>query len=68
MKRLTWSEECYQLKVESLYLPWTMMQWDFIGEIREYNIDKSDLCSNIDTTVSVFFPSKGVCQSWLTLP
>ena len=63
MKRLTRSEDCSELKVDSLYLPWTMMKWNFVGEIREYNIDKSDLCSNTsDNTVSVFFSSKEACQ------
>ena len=58
MKRLTRSEDCSQLPVDSLYLPWTMMKWNFVGEIREFNIKKSDLCSNTDNSVSVFFPSK----------
>ena len=63
MKRLTSSEDCSELNVDSLYLPWTMMKWNFVGEIREYNIDKSDLCSNTsDNTVSVFFSSKEACQ------
>ena len=63
MKRLTSSEDCSELNVDSLYLPWTMMKWNFVGEIREYNIDKSDLCSNkSDNTVSVFFSSKEACQ------
>ena len=34
------------------------MKWNFVGEIREFNIKKSDLCSNTDNSVSVFFPSK----------
>ena len=58
MMRLTSSEDCSDVKVDSLYLPWTMMKWNFVGEIREYEIDKSDLCSNTDNSVSVFFPSK----------
>ena len=58
MKRLTRSEDCSEIKGDSLYLPWTMMKWNFIGEIREYNIKKSDLCST-DNSISVFFPSKG---------
>ena len=62
MKRLTRSEDCSELKVDSLYLPWTMMQWNFVGEIKEYNIDKSAVCSNTDNSVSVFFPSKGARQ------
>ena len=63
MNRLTSSEDCSELNVDSLYLPWTMMKWNFVGEIREYNIDKSDLCSNTsDNTVSVFFSSKEACQ------
>ena len=62
MKRLTSSEDCSELNVDSLYLPWTMMKWNFVGEIREYNIDRSDLCSTSDTTVSVFFPSKEACK------
>ena len=59
MKRLTRSEDCSDIKVDSLYLPWTMMKWNFVGEIREYNIDKSNLCSTTDNSVLVFFPSKG---------
>ena len=62
MKRLTRSEDCSELKADSLYLPWTMMQWNFVGEIKEYYIDKSALCSNTENSVSVFFPSKGGCQ------
>ena len=58
MKRLTRSEDCSELKADSLYLSWSMMKWNFVGEIKEYNIDKSDLCSNTDNSVSVFFPSK----------
>ena len=65
MKRLTRSEDCSELKADSLYLPWTMMKWNFVGEIKEYNIDKSALCSNTDNSVSVFFPSKGGCQKML---
>ena len=56
MKRLTGSEDCFELPVDSLYLPWTMMKWNFFGEFREYNIDKSDLCP--ENSVFVFFPSK----------
>ena len=59
MMRLTSSEDCSDVKVDSLYLPWTMMKWNFVGEIREYEIDKSYLCSNTDNSISVFFPSKG---------
>ena len=62
MKRLTRSGNCFELPVDSLYLPWTMTKWNFVGKIREYNIDKSDLCSNVDNSVSVFFPSKGEFQ------
>ena len=58
MMRLTSSEDCSDVEVDSLYLPWTMMKWNFVGEIREYEIDKSDLCSNTDNSISVFFPSK----------
>ena len=58
MKRLTSPEDCSELILDSLYLPWTMMKWNFVGEIREFNIKKSDLCSNTDNSVSVFFPSK----------
>ena len=65
MKRLTRSEDCSELKADSLYLSWSMMKWNFVGEIKEYNIDKSDLCSNTDNSVSVFFPSKGGCQKML---
>ena len=65
MKRLTRSQDCVELKFDSLYLRWTMMQWNFVGEIKEYNIDKSALCSNTDNSVSVFFPSKGGCQKML---
>ena len=57
MKRLTRSEDCSEIKIDSLYLPWTMMKWNLVGEIREYNIDKSELCSKTDNSVSVFFPS-----------
>ena len=57
MTRLTRSEDCSEIKVDSLYLPWQMMQWNLVGEIREYNIDKSELCSKTDNSVSVFFPS-----------
>ena len=60
MKRLTSSEDCSELQVDSLYLAWTKMKWNFMGEIREYTIDKSDLCSNADNSVSVFFPSNVV--------
>ena len=56
MKRLTRSEDCSQLPVDSVYLPWTMMKWNFFGEFREYNIEKSDLCT--ENSVVVFFPSK----------
>ena len=60
MKRLTRSEDCSEiLSIDSLYLSWTEMKWNFVGEIKEYNIEKSDLCSNTDNSVSVFFPSKG---------
>ena len=59
MKRLTRSEDCSEiLSIDSLYLSWATMEWNFVGEIREYNIDKSDLCSTTDNSVSVFFPSK----------
>ena len=58
MKRLTRSEDCSQLPLDSVYLPWTMMKWNFVGEIREYEIEKSELCLNTDNSVSVFFPSK----------
>ena len=58
MKRLTRSKDCSELPVDSLYLPWTMMKWNFVGEIREYNVDKASLCSNTDDSISVFFPSK----------
>ena len=60
MKRLTRSDDCSELPVDSLYLPWTMMKWNFVGEIREYNIDSNDLCSNTENSISVFFPSKGM--------
>ena len=63
MIRLTSSEACFEVKTDSVYLPWTMMKWNFVGEIKEYEIDKSDLCSNTDNSVSVFFPSKGALQS-----
>ena len=63
MKRLTRSEDCSEIKIDSLYLSWTMMKWNFLGEIREYTIDKSELCSNTDNSVSVFFPSKETLQS-----
>ena len=58
MKRLTSSEDCYELKVDSLYLPWTMSKWTTVGEIREYEIDKTELCSNMNNLVHTFFPSK----------
>ena len=59
MMRLTRSEDCSDiLSIDSLYLAWTMMKWNIVGEIREYSIDKSELCSNTDNSVSVFFPSK----------
>ena len=51
MKRLTSPEDCLELNEDSLYLPWTMMKWNLVGEIREYYIDKSDLCT--DNSVSV---------------
>ena len=60
MMRLTSSEDCCDVNVGSLYLPWTMMKWNFFGEFRDYNIDKSDLCT--ENSVVVFFPSKGGCQ------
>ena len=63
MKRLTGSENCSDLPVDSLYLPWTMMKWNFVGEVKEYYIDKSDLCSNTDNSVSIFFPSMGALNS-----
>ena len=66
MKRLTSSEDCSELQVDSLYLAWTKMKWNFMGEIREYTIDKSDLCSNADNSVSVFFPSNVVENPWKT--
>ena len=67
MKRLTRSEDCSEIKIDSLYLPWTMMKWNLVGEIREYNIDKSDLCSATDDSVSVFFPSKfHLMNSWIS--
>ena len=62
MKRLTSSEDCLELKEDSLYLPWTMMKWNLVGEIREYYVEKSDLCT--DNSVSVFFPSKGFRQKY----
>ena len=40
------------------------MKWNFVGEIREYNIDRHDLCSNTDNSISVFFPSKEGCQKY----
>ena len=61
MKRLT--EDCPELISDSLYLPWTMMKWNFVGEVKEYYIDKSDLCSNTDNSVSIFFPSMGALNS-----
>ena len=57
MTRLTRSEDCSEIKVDSLYLAWSVMKWNLEGEIREYNIDKSELCSKTDNSVSVFFPS-----------
>ena len=60
MKRLTRSEECSELIVDSLYLSWTTMKWNFIGKVREFNVDKSELCSTTDDSISVFFP-------WLVL-
>ena len=63
MKRLTRSEDCSELKADSLYLSWTMMKWNFVGEVKEYEIDKSDLCSNTDNSVSIFFPSMGALNS-----
>ena len=57
MMRLTRSKDCSELKVDSLYLPWTKMKWNFVGEIREYSIDKSDLCSKTEDSISIFFPS-----------
>ena len=66
MKRLTSPEDCPEIILDSLYLPWTMMKWNLVGEIREYNIDKSDLCSATDDSVSVFFPSKfHLMNSWI---
>ena len=62
MKRLTRSEECSELFVDSLYLSWTTMKWNFIGKVREFNVDKSELCSTTDDSISVFFPSKGRFQ------
>ena len=56
MKRLTRSEECSELIVDSLYLSWTTMKWNFIGKVREFNVDKSELCSTTDDSISVFFP------------
>ena len=67
MKRLTSSEDCFELNVDSLYLPWTMMKWNFVGEIKEYYIDKSALCSNTDNSVSVFFPSKEGFQKYCSI-
>ena len=59
MKRLTSSEDCAELKDDSIYLSWTMMEWKITGEVKEYKIPRSDLdCSNVDSSVSVFFPSK----------
>ena len=63
MKRLTRSEDCSEIKIDSLYLSWTMMKWNFVGEVKEYYIDKSDLCSNTDNSVSIFFPSMGTLNS-----
>ena len=60
MKRLTRSEDCSEIKGDSLYLAWTMMNWTLVGEVREYNIEKTDLCSNTDNSVSVFFPSNTI--------
>ena len=57
MKRLTRSDECSEINSDSLYLPWTDMKWNYIGKIIEFYIDKSNLCSNTDNSVSVFFPS-----------
>ena len=63
MKRLTRSEDCSEIKIDSLYLSWTMMKWNFVGEIREYTIDKSERGSMTDNSISVFFPSKETLQS-----
>ena len=63
MMRLTSSKDCSDVEVDSLYLPWTMMKWNFVGEFREYYIDKSDFCSNTDNSVSIFFPSMGALNS-----
>ena len=57
MKRLTSSAVCSEIRADSLYLSWSMMKWKFVGEITEYNITKSDLCSPLQNSVSVFFPS-----------
>ena len=57
MTRLTRSEDCSEIKVDSLYLAWSVMKWNLEGEIREYNIDKSELCSHTETSVSLFIPS-----------
>ena len=54
MKRLTRAEDCSEIKIDSLYLPWTMMTWNFVGEIREYTIDKSELCSNTSLNTREF--------------
>ena len=61
MKRLTRSEICSEIRADSLYLSWSMMKWKFVGEIREYKIDKSELCSPLEDSVSVFFPSNLIC-------
>ena len=59
MKRLTSSEDCAELKDDSIYLSWTMMKWKITGEVKKYEIPRSDLdCSNVDSSVSAFFPSK----------
>ena len=58
MMRLSSSEDCAELKDNSIYLSWQSMKWNITGKVEEYKITKSDLCSDVDTKVSVFFPSR----------
>ena len=58
MFRLTRSEDCSEFEKDSVYLSWTMMNWTIVGEVTEYSVPVSDVCTTDDSSVSVFFPSK----------
>ena len=65
MQRLTRSEDCTELEEDSMYLSWTMMEWKIVGEVSEYSVPVSDICTTDDSSVSVFFPSRILMHKYL---